>query len=121
MNMEIHYSTRLVFLIGGIVIKIPLSYRGYLQCKNEKKIFNTYHHLNVLGVLYKEFMGIIIMKRYQHTDVIPDDVVYGIKYLIKEFDIQRCDLYNPANWGIDNGEYVLIDYGISDEISKLYK
>ena len=119
--MKICYSTRLVILIGKYAIKIPLSYRGYLQCKNELKIYDTYHHLNILGSLYKEFWGIVIMKRYQPVEVIPDELVYGIKYLIPEFDIQRCDLYNPANWGKDGNEYVLIDYGINEEISKMYK
>ena len=32
--IAIRYSTRLVLLAFGIAIKIPLSRRGYLQCKN---------------------------------------------------------------------------------------
>jgi hypothetical protein len=32
-----------------------------------------------------------------------------------------CDLYNFRNWGVDeNGKKILIDYGISELISKLY-
>jgi hypothetical protein len=31
-----------------------------------------------------------------------------------------CDLYNKANWGELNGKRYLIDYGINEEISKMY-
>jgi hypothetical protein len=125
----IKYSTRLVFLIGNIVIKIPLSKRGYLQCKNEKKMWDKYKHLNVLGKLYWEWNGIICMKKYKPTNVLINqneannfiDTVVGVKHLIPEFDIDRCDLYRAENWGIDGDDYVLIDYGINEEISKLYE
>jgi len=43
------------------------------------------------------------------------------KDIIKEFDIHRCDLYNPKNWGIENKQYYLIDYGITQYISSLYE
>jgi hypothetical protein len=125
----IKYSTRLVFLIGNIVIKIPLSKRGYLQCKNEKRMWDKYKHLNVLGKLYWEWNGIICMKKYKPTNVLINqneannfiDTVVGVKHLIPEFDIDRCDLYRAENWGIDGDDYVLIDYGINEEISKLYE
>ena len=42
------YSTRLVILLKNIVIKIPLSKRGYLQGLNEKKIWDKYKHLDLL-------------------------------------------------------------------------
>jgi len=125
----IKYSTRLVFLIGNIVIKIPLSKRGYLQCKNEKRMWDKYKHLNVLGKLYWEWNGIICMKKYKTTNVLINqneannfiDTVVGVKHLIPEFDIDKCDLYRAENWGIDGDDYVLIDYGINEEISKLYE
>jgi hypothetical protein len=125
----IKYSTRLVFLIGNIVIKIPLSKRGYLQCKNEKKMWDKYKHLNVLGKLYWEWNGIICMKKYKPTNVLINqneannfiDTVVGVKHMIPEFDIDKCDLYRAENWGIDGDDYVLIDYGINEEISKLYE
>lgn len=125
---SIKYSTRLVILMFGIVIKIPLSRRGYLQCKNESKIWERYKHLNVLGRLYWEFGGIICMRRYAAVDVLIIeteekkfiDVVVGIKYLIPEFDIDNCDLYRLENWGKSGDDYVLIDYGINEYISGLY-
>ena len=127
-NKMIRYSTRLVFLLGKIVIKIPLSKRGYLQCKNEKKMWDKYKHLNILGKLYWEWNGIICMKKYKPTNILINekethkfiDTVIGVKHMIPEFDIEKCDLYRTDNWGKFGNDYVLIDYGINEEISKLY-
>lgn len=116
----IRYSTRLVVLMFGIVLKIPLSRRGYLQCKNERRMWERYKHLNVLGRLYWEFGGIVCMKRYVVARVTPEDEVIGIKHLIPEFDIDNCDLYRAENWGKSGDDYVLIDYGINAYISGLY-
>jgi hypothetical protein len=124
----IRYSTRLVLLLGKIVIKIPLSKRGYLQCKNEKRMWDKYKHLNILGKLYWEWNGIICMKKYKPTNVLINqneahnfiDTVVGVKHMIPEFDIDKCDLYRADNWGRLGNDYVLIDYGINEEISKLY-
>lgn len=119
--MKIDISTRLVLLIGKRVYKFPLSRRGYLQCKNEKKIWNKYKDLNLLGILYWEHFGIVCMKRYEHCKEIPEHIVIAIKKNISEFDIDGCDLYNYHNWGIEQNKYILIDYGINEYISKLYK
>ena len=118
--MKIRYSTRLVFIFKTFVIKIPISKRGYLQCKNEKKLYDKYKHLNLLGELYWEHYGIISMKRYNTVDLIEDNIVYDTKDKISELNIVRCDLFNPMNWGIDNNKYILIDYGINEDISKMY-
>lgn len=117
----IKISTRLVFLVFRIAIKIPLSYRGYLQGKNEKKIWLKYKHTKFLGTFYFEFLGIVVMKRYKPTNVTPHDRVKRIKSIIPEFNFQNCDLYNSENWGIQRSKYYLIDYGINEKISKLYK
>lgn len=45
----------------------------------------------------------------------------SVKATINEFDIDRCDLHNSKNWGTEDGVYYLIDYGISQYISTLYK
>jgi hypothetical protein len=124
----IRISTRIVFMFPGFVVKIPISYRGYLQCKNEKRMWMKYKHLNILGKLYWEFMGIVCMKRYRNVNVLENeksghkfiDIVYGIKYMIPEFDIVNCDLYKIDNWGKNGENYVLIDYGINEEVSKMY-
>lgn len=124
----IRYSTRIVLILGGIVIKIPVSKRGYLQCKNEKRMWEKYKHLNILGKLHWEWMGIVCMKRYKESNVLEStaeahrfiDVVLAAKKSIPEFDIDRCDLYRAENWGTEGREYVLIDYGINEEVSKMY-
>ena len=124
----IRYSTRLVFLIGKIVIKIPLSKRGYLQGKNEKRMWDKYNNLNILGKLYWEWNGIICMRRYKPANVLINqneslkfiDTVVGVKHMIPEFDIDKCDLYRAENWGRLGNDYVLIDYGINEEVSNLY-
>lgn len=124
----IRYSTRLVFLLGKIVIKIPLSRRGYLQGKNEKRMWDKYNNLNILGKLYWEWNGIICMRRYKPANVLINqneslkfiDTVVGVKHMIPEFDIDKCDLYRAENWGRLGNDYVLIDYGINEEVSNLY-
>lgn len=125
--IKIKYSTRLVILIAGIVLKFPLSRRGYLQCKNEKRMWVKYKHLNILGELYWEWNGIICMKRYEPTNVLVNqeahrfiDMVLDVKHMIPEFDIDKCDLYKSENWGKSGDDYVLIDYGINNYISGLY-
>ena len=117
----IKLSTRLVILLPNIVLKFPLGRRGYLQSKNERFIWNKYKATYSLGALHWEFLGIVCMKRYKPVDEIPATIVMFAKSAIKEFDIDRCDLYNPKNWGRENKTYHLIDYGISQYISTLYK
>ena len=117
----IKISTRLVFLIFRIAIKIPLSYRGYLQGKNEKKIWFKYRSTKCLGTFYFEFLGVVVMKRYKQTNKIPYERVENIKNNIPEFNFLNCDLYNCKNWGVKRSKYYLIDYGINEKISKMYK
>lgn len=115
------YSTRLVIIFKSIVIKIPLSRRGYLQGLNEKKIWDKYNKLNILAKLKWELIGIVCQKRYNTIKFIPIGVVQYTKELIPEFDFDNCDLYNSKNWGIDNKKYILLDYGINKQIANLYK
>jgi hypothetical protein len=117
----IKISTRLVILLPRIVLKFPLSRRGYLQSKNEKLIWNKYKSTDILGELYWEFCGIVCMKRYWPTSKVPRSKVLLTKSTIKEFDIDRCDLYNSDNWGTEKGKRYLLDYGINQYISTLYK
>jgi hypothetical protein len=89
------YSTRLVIILKNIVIKIPLSKRGYLQGLSQK--------------------------RYNTVTEIPKANVKYLKYYVSEFNFKNCDLYNCENWGIENNKYILLDYGINKKISNLYK
>lgn len=118
--MIIKVSTRFVLIFKTFVIKIPLSYRGYLQGKNEKVMWDKYGHTGMLGELYSEKFGIIKMKRYRKPNRIPDYVVNILKNKIPEFNIPNCDLYRKDNWGMDGLNPILIDYGINEEISKMY-
>lgn len=125
----IRYSTRVVILIFGMAIKIPVSKRGWVQCKNERRMWEKYKHLNVLGTLHWEFGGIVCMKRYKEAKVLEStkvahrfiDTVLETKRRIPEFDIERCDLYRAENWGMEGERYVLIDYGINEEVSNMYQ
>ena len=119
--MRIRISTRLVLVFDKVVIKIPLSRRGYLQGKNESYLYDKYKDKGILGELKCERFGVVCMKRYPMASRIPHYVVRCIKELIPEFDIGRCDLYKVENWGKDEGSNpILIDYGINEYISTLY-
>jgi len=114
----IKFSTRLVFILPKIVIKIPIDKRGYLQGKNEVALYKKYKNTKMLGRLILEFCGVVIMERYNPLDSkLNEDTVKNIKNKIVELNIENCDLYNPENWGEG---HILIDYGINENISKLY-
>jgi hypothetical protein len=114
------YSTRIVILFDNQVIKIPISKRGYLQGLNEKYIWDKYKSLNLLADLKWMFMGVVCQKRYSPVKRVPNKIVFQIKELIPEFDFDNCDLYKAENWGIENKNYILLDYGINKHIASLY-
>lgn len=118
----IKMSTRVVLILPNVVIKIPVSKRGYLQGKNESKLYRRYKGYHLLGRLRWERFGIVCMKRYRVATELPDYAVRDIKFYIKPLDIKNCDLYNPKNWGYNkDNQLLLIDYGINEEISKMYE
>jgi hypothetical protein len=120
--IKIKISTRLVFLIGKRVYKFPLDKRGYLQCVNEKELWEKYKHTNLLGTIYWFKFGVICMRRYYDISYIESSNVINIKSKIPELNIDKCDLFNYQNWACDeNFNIKLIDYGINKEISELYK
>lgn len=117
----IKYSTRLVIVLKNIVIKIPVSRKGYLQGVNEKYIWDKYKDVSSLAELKWMFMGIVCQKRYDtELLVVPNIVVRRIKSIVKEFDFDNCDLHNSENWGMEGKEYILLDYGINKHIASLY-
>ena len=118
--MKIKVSTRVVFIFKDYVVKVPISLRGYLQCKQEAYIWEKYNHLNVLGELLSYKNGIVRMKRYEPIAYVDYNDIANVKESIEELNIDNCDLYNKANWGQLNGKRYLIDYGINEEISKMY-
>ena len=119
--MKIKISTRVVILFKKKVVKIPISYRGYLQCKNEKLMWDKYKDTEMLAELHSERFGIVVMKRYAPANRVPEYVVYGLKKRIPEFDIANCDLHRKENWGMtEYCGHILIDYGINERISRMY-
>jgi hypothetical protein len=119
--MKIEYSTRLVFIFKTFVIKIPLSRRGYLQGINEKFIWNKYKDIAPLARLKWMAFGVVCQVRCEPIKFISSNKILEAKSLMEEFNFDYCDLYNPNNWGIYNNKVVLLDYGITEAISKLYK
>lgn len=119
--MKIKISTRLVLIFNKVVIKIPISKRGYLQGKNEKTLWTKYYNDNILAELYWEKLGIVCMKKYNPLNRLPNNYVKWIKIKIPELNIINCDLYNIKNWGQNETlNPILIDYGINEYISTLY-
>lgn len=116
----IKISTRLVLILPTVVIKFPLSYRGYLQGKNESYLYEKYSLCGYFAKLYWEKFGIVCMKKYKTCKYIPSSNVILIKKSVPELNVELCDLFNYKNWGIDNGRYILLDYGINEGISKMY-
>ena len=113
-------STRIVVLTNHWVYKFPIDRRGYLQGRNEGKVWKQYKDCKTLAPLKWEFLGVVCMARAQEIERRPLQWIRYIKDLIPALDIDNCDLYNVENWGYYNGRYVLLDYGIDERISKMY-
>jgi hypothetical protein len=116
----IKISTRLVVMGKSKVLKIPVDYRGYLQGKNEGKLWEEYKYKNILQPVIWECFGIVLQKRAEPVESISTSNVKKIKSIIKQLDINNCDLHNPENWGMYKGKLLLLDYGIDEKISKMY-
>lgn len=125
--MRIEYSTRLVFIFRTFVIKIPVSKIGYLQALNEKFIWDKYKDIAPLAKLKWMHLGVVCQVKCEPLYIkhpikfTSFKKVPEVKLLIEEFNFDNCDLYNENNWGMYNNEVVLLDYGITEAISKMYK
>ena len=118
--MKIKLSTRLVLIGKKKVLKIPFDRRGYLQGKNEKKVWDKYNAFCNLAPLVWSRFGIVVQIRCEPLDVFDYSYVKKIKKIVSNFDIDNCDLYKLQNWGMYKGKQVLLDYGIDERISKMY-
>ena len=119
--MQIRYSTRLVFLIGNRAYKFPLSRRGYLQGKQESRIWKKYKDTEFFAPLVWECFGIVCQERVSSLDKFSHTRLELIRNTISELNIENCDLHNIANWGLHKDKQVLLDYGINERISAMYK
>lgn len=117
--MKIRISTRVVFLTKRYAVKIPIDRRGWLQGINERKLWSKYKSPNLVPLVWG-FGGIVCQKRASKPSTFRTKYVAHIKREIPELDVLNCDLYNNENWGIYKGRLVLIDYGITEQISKMY-
>lgn len=119
--MQVKVSTRVVLVFKSFVVKLPISKRGYLQGKNEGKLYDKYKDTQRLAQLKWERFGIVCMKRYDVCTSIPFTVVKRYKDSMSELNVTHCDLHNHKNWGLREGKYyILLDYGIDERVSKMY-
>lgn len=119
--MKIKISTRLVILTKTKAYKIPLDRRGWLQGINEGNVWTKHKASGYLAPLIWSFGGFVCMHRVTPTNEIPLQLVATIKAAIPAFDIANCDLYRLENWGEYMGSCVLLDYGIDERVSTMYK
>lgn len=119
--MNIKISTRLVIITKTKVFKIPIDRRGWLQGINEKKVWDTYGQSGLLAPLLWSFGGFVCMERVLPTSYIPPYLIQQIKDMVPTMNIKNCDLHRLENWGERNGTKVLLDYGIDQRISEMYK
>tara|TARA_Y100001972_G_C7392956_1_gene205016 strand:+ start:86 stop:460 length:375 start_codon:yes stop_codon:yes gene_type:complete len=117
----IKISTRIVFLTKDRAYKFPISRRGYLQGKQESYIWNKYKDTKFFAPLIWECLGIVCQERVSTIDKISDTRLEQIRNTISELKIENCDLHNVENWGLYNNKQVLLDYGINERISNMYK
>jgi hypothetical protein len=82
--------------------------------------FVNYNEIVSLAEFKWMRFGIVCQKKYEPVYSIPKRVVKRLKEKIPEFNFDNCDLYNYENWGKDGKKYILLDYGINENISKLY-
>jgi len=117
--MKILVSTRVVFLTKRYAVKIPIDRRGWLQGINERKLWCKYQSPSLVPVVWG-FGGIVCQKRASKASRYRSLPVDAIKREIPELNVKYCDLYNKENWAMYNGRLVLIDYGITERVSKMY-
>lgn len=116
----IKISTRLVLLIGNWVVKIPIDRRGFLQCKNEKRLSREWSDKLPLLPIHKSIGPVLIQRRVHPLHGAPLETIQLLKSRIPEFQFDNCDLHNPENWGLTSRGPVLLDYGIDPYIATLY-
>ena len=118
--MRIKLSTRLVIITRFYAVKIPIDLRGWMQGRNEVKLWSKYGHRERFVPLIWSIGGIVCQPKVPlYTGKIWSHAT-SIKNRIPELNIGNCDLYCQENWGVYEGEVMLLDYGISHRVSKMY-
>ena len=116
----IKVSTRLVIVIGHYAIKIPLDKRGWLQGINEAYLWRKYKdQAKLVPVVWSGF-GVVVQRRAYPLKEFKMKYAEILKREIWELNVTYCDLHNPKNWGVYKGNVVLLDYGITEQVSTMY-
>ncbi|WP_315076759.1 hypothetical protein [uncultured Clostridium sp.] len=128
-------SSRKVFDLGnGYVIKVAKNRAGIAQNKSEYKISsNDYSDLFAKVIKASNNFNLLIMQKAIK--------IYNISYVLKYFNVRSknqllnskelqnikrnynlllSDLGRKSSWGIINGRPVIIDYGFTREVQKMY-
>lgn len=117
----IKVSTRLVIITRRKAFKIPLDRRGWLQGINERKVWEAHKESGLLAPLLWSLGGFVCMEKVRPTYYVPPHLIRKMKDMIPAMNIENCDLHRVENWGERHGKRVLLDYGIDERISKMYK
>jgi len=117
---SLRLSTRLVVLTPRRALKIPLGLRGWLQGRNERKLWDAYQETGLLAPMLWSIGGLVCMTRVTPAREIPTGTVERFKTIFPVFDFDNCDLHRVANWGRYEGRIVLLDYGVDERVARLY-
>ena len=116
-------SSTIVFLIGKWAIKIPVNKCGVEQSYQEIKTWNKYKSKPFNKIIYK--LGVITIHQRANSfelDLFNDfrNKIFEFEQIYPELKFKRGDIYRHENWGIVDGEFVIIDYGLNIDIENKY-
>jgi len=119
-SFAIRISTRLVLLTPRRAYKIPLDRRGWLQGRNERRIWDQYQGTNYLAPLLWSCGGFICMERVDPADQVSGWDRMKVRRAVPPLACRNGDLHRVENWGKHQGRTVLLDYGISSRVAAMY-
>lgn len=119
-SFAIRISTRLVVLTPRRAYKIPIDRRGWLQGRNERRIWDQYQQTNNLAPLLWSWGGLVCMERVQPLHELTDWDRMKVRREVPPLACRNGDLHRVANWGKYQGRTVLLDYGISSRVAAMY-
>lgn len=115
---------RIVFdLEDGHIVKVAKNERGTIEIENEWYVYNhvpSHIQTKLCPIVWYE-KGYLIMPKikvygrglnFNHCPTLfADKNKELVNYLVKEFDLDDFDFTFEFNWGLYNGNLVLLDYG----------
>lgn len=114
-------SSRKVYELDRYIIKKAKNKRGRMECHNEYWLYTNipeeYKRFLCPVLYYKD--GTIIMEKAKLVEdeyfkrYIESDFQYMIRFLFEQYGVDDFDLGYHFNWGVLNGQPVIIDYGNS--------